>query len=203
MELLMSKVFKQTSIALISIVSLLGISNTTQAASFTFDLNSSGFNGYLRFTSSPLTGIGAETANLNQLPNAQFSPHLYFSGPRTYRLTDNPVFDFKDGQLAAIRASYYLSEPPRHDKYSSTEIFGGLNLKGITWVQDVTSITTSNAGPGSPLYFPPQYRYNSSNGTISFQTLEPIASNPVPEPSTVLGVALGVAGIMGLRPRFR
>ena len=196
----MSKVFKQTSIALISIVSLLGISNTTQAASFTFDLNSSGLNGYLRFTSSSLTGIGEETANLNQLPNAQFS--LYSNGPRTYRLTDNPVFDFKDGQLVAIRASYYLSEPPQHGKYSSTEIFGGLDLKAITWVQNVTSITTSTSGPGSPLYFPPQYRYNSSNGPISFETIVPISPTSVPEPSTSLGVALGVAGILGFRPRF-
>jgi hypothetical protein len=53
-----------------------------------------------------------------------------------------------------------------------------------------------------------EYPFSSSNssgekfGTISFQTLEPIGSNPVAEPSTSLGVALGVAGILGFRPRF-
>ncbi|MEI6381773.1 MAG: hypothetical protein WCO81_12975, partial [Cyanobacteriota bacterium ELA615] len=74
----MSAKIKQTSIALLSVVSLLGISNATVAASFTFHLDNSYFNkedGTLKFTISPLTGAGAESIALNQLPDAVFSFH--------------------------------------------------------------------------------------------------------------------------------
>jgi len=199
----MSKIFKQISIALISVVSLLTISNASWAAKFAFSLNDSpGYRGTLEFNNSQLTGIGTESINLKQLTNAQYYFPSTSSGRTFYTNSGDIVFDFYNGQLSGVRTVYYEVIRPTgweswpswaFSMYPMTSDSGTLYLKGQTWSEEIYYYTGRGKAPGS----------GYSSGTISFQTLEPIASNSVPEPSTVLGVALGVAGIMGLRPRFR
>jgi PEP-CTERM motif len=183
----MSKIFKPTSIAIMSLVGLLSLSRATHAASFTFHLDGILAQGSLKFTSSSLTEVGLETIGLNQIPDAKYS----FNVSSFYSIQSSSTsFTFLNGQLNGVIVSY---SSPKYPINSQGNPIGWLTyylyLTGNNWKLTKWSSATGNT--------------TTQTGAISFQTLEPIGSNPVPEPSTVLGVALGVAGIMGLRPRFR
>jgi len=203
----MSATIKQTSIALLSVVSLLGISNATVAASFTFEIE--GNQGSLQFDSSPLTGVGSESISLDQIPDVKYPPLLwgwlyegYYGNP-----TNVPVFDFYNGELVGIHARYsygndqiayiFPGKPERPSKISSAD---HLDLNGNNWEQRFASARIYLDSPNSP---PLLIGSSEKSGSISFQTLEPISSNPVPEASNALGVFLGLAGILGFRTRFK
>jgi hypothetical protein len=197
----MSATIKQTSIALLSVVSLLGISNATVAASFTFKLDNRNFtneDGTLKFTISPLTGIGAESIALNQLPDAIFSFHpVYSPYGFSYKQTGEPVFDFQDGNLVGIHSSYadhsYYPSPGRYPAYADAY----LNLNGNSWAENIWIYI-------QPYNSPPITVDNiKDSGSISFQTIDPVIYDPVPEASNALGVFLGLAGILGFRTRFK
>jgi hypothetical protein len=198
----MSAKIKQTSIALLSVVSLLGISSATVAASFTFELSDGQGQGKLEFTSSTLTGIGAETTNFKQLTNAQY--YLAANWPMNYITPDdNPSFDFYNGKLSGVHTLYSMIVQQKDWPYSivsSSGIVGQLYLNGQNWNESF------NYSPPKGYYSPyinfPLYTA-PLNGSISFQTIEPISSNPVPEASNALGVFLGLAGILGFRSRFK
>jgi len=192
----MSATLKQISIALISVVSLLGISNTSQAAKFNFTLNDSpGYRGTLEFNNSQLTGIGTETLKLYQLPDSnpyvKPNPYYSFNLSDSYKLTNEPVFDFYNGYLTGVHANYNYVQmtSPGQCGCAYNAIF---NLLGSSW-QNKYEYHTFN---------PPSNSSGEKFGAISFETIEPISPASVPEPSTSLAVALGIAGILGFRHRF-
>jgi len=192
----MSATLKQISIALISVVSLLGISNTSQAAKFNFTLNDSpGYRGTLEFNNSQLTGIGTETLKLYQLPDSnpyvKPNPYYSFNLSDSYKLTNEPVFDFYNGYLTGVHANYNYDQmtSPGQCGCAYNAIF---NLLGSSW-QNKYEYHTFN---------PPSNSSGEKFGAISFETIEPISPASVPEPSTSLAVALGIAGILGFRHRF-
>jgi len=200
----MSATIQQTSIALLSVVSLLGISNATFAASFTFEIE--GNQGSLQFDSSPLIGVGSESISLDQIPDVKYPP-LLWGGVPYGNPTNVPVFDFYNGELVGIHARYsygndqiayiYPGKPERPSKISSAD---HLDLNGNNWEQSSASARIYLDSPNSP---PLLIGSSEKSGSISFQTLEPISSNPVPEPSNALAVFLGLAGILGFRTRFK
>ncbi|MEI7489476.1 MAG: PEP-CTERM sorting domain-containing protein [Chryseobacterium sp.] len=182
----MSKIFKQTSIALLSVVSLLGISRAAVAANFTFKLDGTKSQGSLQFGASRLTGVGSESITLDQIPDVKY----YFNfQDYVYTNHNRPVFSFLNGELIGVQATYTtmfkLPILPPGGGPPIAWIFPSVNMNGDTWnLSDNTQFSTKA-------------------GTISFQTLEPISSNSVPEPSNALGVFLGLAGILGFKSRLR
>ncbi len=202
----MSATIKQTSIALLSVVSLLGISSATVAASFTFELDGTINQGSLQFQFSPLTGVGSESIPLDQIPDVKYSPALWIGVPYG-NPTSVPVFDFYNGDLVGVHARYsygnvytpysYPGKPERPSKISSAD---HLDLNGNNWEQSSASARIFLDYPNSaPLFI----GSSKHSGAIIFKTLEPISSNPVPEASNALGVFLGLAGILGFRTRFK
>jgi len=171
----MSKIFKQTSIALLSVVSLLGISRAAVAANFTFKLDGTKSHG-----------VGSESITLDQIPDVKY----YFNfQDYVYTNHNRPVFSFLNGELIGVQATYTtmfkLPILPPGGGPPIAWIFPSVNMNGDTWnLSDNTQFSTKA-------------------GTISFQTLEPISSNSVPEPSNALGVFLGLAGILGFKSRLR
>ena len=202
----MSAKIKQTSIALLSVVSLLGISSATVAASFTFKLDGTISQGSLQFQSSPLTGVGSESISLDQIPDVKYFPALWGGVPYGNPI-NVPVFDFSNGDLVGIHARYsygndqiayiYPGKPERPSKISSAD---HLDLNGNNWEQSSASARIFLDSPNSA---PLLIGSSKHSGAIIFKTLEPISSNPVPEASNALGVFLGLAGILGFRTRFK
>jgi hypothetical protein len=203
----MSAIIKQTSIVLLSVVSLLGISRAAVAAIFNFDVE--GNQGSLQFDSSPLTGVGSESISLDQIPDVKYPPLLWgwidegsYGNP-----TNVPVFDFYNGELVGIHARYsygnvytpysYPGKPERPSKISSAD---HLDLNGNNWEQRFASARIYLDSPNSPPLLISSFE---KSGSISFKTIEPIGSNSVPEASNALGVFLGLAGILGFKSRLR
>jgi len=202
----MSAKIKQTSIALLSVVSLLGISSATVAASFTFKLDGTISQGSLQFQSSPLTGVGSESISLDQIPDVKYFPALWGGVPYGNPI-NVPVFDFSNGELVGIHARYsygndqiayiYPGKPERPSKISSAD---HLDLNGNNWEQRFASARIYLDSPNSPPLLISSFE---KSGSISFQTIEPISSNSVPEASNAFGVFLGLAGILGFKSRLR
>jgi hypothetical protein len=183
-------------------VGLLSLSRAAVAASFSIELSDGQGQGKLEFTSSTLTGIGAETINFKQLTNAQY--YLGANWPMNYITPDdNPSFDFYNGKLSGVHTLYSMIVQQKDWPYSivsSSGIVGQMYLNGQGWNESFNY--SPPRGYYSPyINFPP---YTAPlNGSISFQAIDPVIYDPVPEPSTVLGVALGFASILGFKPRLR
>ncbi|MEI7489477.1 MAG: hypothetical protein WCJ72_19085, partial [Chryseobacterium sp.] len=118
-----------------------------------------------------------------------------------------PVFDFSNGELVGIHARYsygndqiayiFPGKPERPSKISSVD---HLDLNGNNWEQRFASARIYLDSPNSPPLLISSFE---KSGSISFQTIEPISSNSVPEASNAFGVFLGLAGILGFKSRLR
>lgn len=183
----------------------------SQAASFTFTFSNSGsFNnqGSLSFSDdSILLGVGRETANLSDLPNASFfldfTGILPLGGIRQLASGfnfSNPTFEFNDGNLIGINGSSSVPANTTDGRgFPIISTFTGstqLTLASATFTQSLTGVGTAfNAVTGQIVSTGNIGPVAYNRGNISFQTIEPVSRAAVPEPSATIGLlAFGVLG---------
>jgi len=186
--------------ASVTVFALIANTVPSYSADFLFGLNGQFDNpNELTFTQSSLTGIGQETANLSELPDAQFSvlipspanyvPESHFL---VYTNSYGASFNFNNGNLIGINLTTSDSNYGTfytHTGSVTASLTGTLTLTGDQYQERFTGYITYDGTYTT--------NYNNtlvSSGKIDFKTITPIdGSLPVPEPLNILGATTGLA----------
>ena len=200
-----------TTILSLAALSVAGV-DKAQAAVLSYNFSTQGANGFFKFTNSSLTGIGYEgiavsEGRLNTYLTASFPGPIYGLQGKDYYDLVGATVSFYQGEFRGLQArggdsavreiNISPDEPggPYYIKYESSAYWNMANNGPFSFFWGRKEVKISNKDRvlaidrGTPKvdYAPVSY------------TLVDTVAEPVPEPITVAGTALALAGLSWLK----